>query len=763
MRLFRRRRRPRLAFRGGPAARAFSWTVVRLRWLVIAGWIAAAIAATLMLPGLGTQDSVSIAGLVPEDAEALKTGARVTRLFDVPFSPHTAVVQRDPEGLSTVAERDAVAGAAAVRSGEAPGLEEILLAVPLINVEGVVPASKERLTTIVTYLFFPSDLSLSDQDELADGYAGTFLGEPEHALVGVTGAAPGRMQEWREIDSALIWVTLATIGVVALLVGLSFRSVLAPLVVLAAAAIAYLISIRVVGWVGSLVDVDVPSEVEPVLVVLLLGIVTDYAIFYLARMRHRLLAGEHRLLAAEGASADYTPIVVTAGLIVAAGTATLLAGSLDFFRAFGPGLAMTVLVSLAVSITLVPALLAILGRALLWPSRARSEIDEGEFAPDDAAEREQALRSNSFGARTVRFSTRKPVAGLVVAACVVALGIGCYGLLDIRLAFTELPGLPSDTEERQAFEALGEGFAPGILAPTTILVEGEGSLDTEALAGFREQVAAQPGVAGVVGPGSVFAEAQEELFVSEDANAARFLVILDNDPTGGVALEDLGALQERTPALAEGAGLAGERISFAGDTALARETVDTMTGDLLRIGFAACLVNLLFLVLFLRALVAPLYLLAASLLALAASLGLTTYVFQELLGNGDLTYYVPFAVAVLLLSLGSDYNVFVVGRIWQEAERERLRDAVALAAPRASRTIAIAGLALALSFASLALVPLSAFRELAFAMCVGVLLDAFLVRALLIPALISLVGDVSWWPSRRARRGRAVRAVEPQA
>jgi RND superfamily putative drug exporter len=739
-------------------SRALAWTVVRLRWLVAVAWIAAAAAATLALPSLSTASSVSLSGLVPEDAEALETSARTARLFDVPFSPHTAVVQRDPGGLSEEARRHAVEGAASVRAGEAAELDGIVLAVPIANLKEVVPGSKERLTTLVTYLFFAGDVQLPEQEQLAVRYVAANLDDPDDAVVGVTGAAPARMQEWREIDSALLWVTLATIGIVAFLVGASFRSAIAPLVVLAAAGVAYLVSVRVVGWVGSVTDVTVPSEVEPVLVVLLLGIVTDYSVFYLARMRHRLLAGEHRLVAAQGAAADYTPIVVTAGLIVAAGTATLLAGTLDFFRAFGPGMAMTVLVSLAVAITLVPALLAILGRALLWPSRAPN-ADADEFAPADQAERERALRSRAVGARAVRLSTRKPVAAAIVTACVVALGAACYGLVDLRLAFTEITGLPPDTGERQAYDALGRGFAPGILAPTTLLVESGEALDREALARLGRAVAASPGVAGVLGPGGELATQGEELFLSEDGKAARYLVVLDDDPTGGAALDDLGALQGLAPALAEEAGLGGEPLSFAGDTALARETVETMTGDLLRIGLAAALVNLLFLVVFLRALVAPLYLLAASLLALAASLGLTAFVFQDLLGHGHLTYFVPFAVAVLLLSLGSDYNVFVVGRIWQEARHERLRDAVLLAAPRASRTIGIAGLALALSFAALALVPLTSFRELAFAMCVGVLVDAFVVRALLIPALISVFGDVSWWPARRARRGRTARAA----
>jgi RND superfamily putative drug exporter len=110
---------------------------------------------------------------------------------------------------------------------------------------------------------------------------------------------------------------------------------------------------------------------------------------------------------------------------------------------------------------------------------------------------------------------------------------------------------------------------------------------------------------------------------------------------------------------------------------------------------------------------------------------------------------VPFAVAVLLLSLGSDYNVFLVGRIWQYAENRPLREAIATAAPRASRAIGVAGIALALSFASLAFIDLRQFREFAFAMSVGVLLDAFVVRALLIPALIALAGEASWWPRTR--------------
>ena len=134
--------------------------------------------------------------------------------------------------------------------------------------------------------------------------------------------------------------------------------------------------------------------------------------------------------------------------------------------------------------------------------------------------------------------------------------------------------------------------------------------------------------------------------------------------------------------------------------------------------------------------------------------------FQAWLGQQDLGYYVPFAAAVLLVSLGSDYNIFVVGRIWEEARRLPLRDAIASAAPRASRTITIAGLTLAMSFAILAIVNLMEFRELAFAMAAGVLIDAFFVRSVLVPALISLFGRAGGWPWARLADERA---AEPGA
>ena len=212
-------------------------------------------------------------------------------------------------------------------------------------------------------------------------------------------------------------------------------------------------------------------------------------------------------------------------------------------------------------------------------------------------------------------------------------------------------------------------------------------------------------MAGVLGPREQPTPPRFGVFLAPGGNAARIVVLFRDDPLGAAGIHDLQALQRSMPKLAGAAGLGSARISFAGDTALADETVTAIHSDIVRVSVVVLAVNLLLLILFLRGILAPIFLLLSSVAAVAAALGITTWVFQTALGYHELAYYVPFAVSVLLVSLGSDYNVFVVGRIWQEARVRPLRDAVAVAAPSAARTIRAAGITLAASFAVIAVIP----------------------------------------------------------
>jgi RND superfamily putative drug exporter len=246
------------------------------------------------------------------------------------------------------------------------------------------------------------------------------------------------------------------------------------------------------------------------------------------------------------------------------------------------------------------------------------------------------------------------------------------------------------------------------------------------------------------------------VLTTASGGAARLLVAYGTDPYAAKALAEVGALRTRLPALAARAGLGSPRTALAGDGPIAHDTVALIRDDLVRVVAAVLLVNLVLLVLFLRALIAPLLLVAASALSVAAALGISTWTFQTLFGYGQLTYYVPFAAGVLLVALGSDYNVFVAGRVWQEARVRPLREALQIAPARTAAAVRTAGVTLAASFAMLALVDVRAFRELAFTMAVGILLDTFFVRTLLVPSLVSLFGELSGWPGGTLTRGRSV-------
>ena len=254
----------------------------------------------------------------------------------------------------------------------------------------------------------------------------------------------------------------------------------------------------------------------------------------------------------------------------------------------------------------------------------------------------------------------------------------------------------------------------------------------------------------MLGPGENPLRTSFGAALGTSGNAVRYFIILSSDPLGAPAISTLRHLQARMPRLLGQAHLSGTNVAYAGDTALSAETINVTLGDLGRIAPASLIAMLVILIIYLRALVAPLYLIAASRLSFAAALGIGVYVFQGLLGERGLSFLVPFISAVLLVSLGSDYNVFLIGSIWREARSRTLRAATPIAAQNTAKPITVAGSILAGSFALLAIIPLEDFRQIAFIMAVGLLIDTLLVRTILVPALVTLVGPLSRWPTHES-------------
>jgi RND superfamily putative drug exporter len=716
----------------GRLSRGYRYAVVSARWFVIVGWVALTVLVSSVLQTSGGGGGAGIGDLLPDGSPAVAVQQRSLALFQVPVLSQTSVVVHDPGGLSVLTRADVALWAlthtqASLNGAVPPGRGQIVAAVP---VPTTTPA------TAVTYLYVSEKTSLARTRELAQEYAAHFHNQSSVQTY-VTGVVPAQVQQAYYLESRLHLFEVATLVLIAVVVGLTFRSVVAPFVVLLAAGLGYLVAIRSLGVLAAALGFALPDQLQPLIAALLIGVITDYCVLFFSGLRQQLDRGLPRLEATRRAVATNAPIVAVAGVTVAGGTAALLAADFRLFQAFGPALSLTVVIGVLVSLTLVPALMAVLGERLFG----------------SGSRRPSPRRHTGRGAGPlIRIVADRRGAAVATLLSVGVLVLAAVPVLQMRLDLSFTSGLPADDPVRQGAAVLEDSGVRGVVAPTEVIVEGLGVADQRAtLARLQEAIAAQPGVAEVLGPAQSPLPEEYGVVFSRDGDAARFVVILDSDPLAVPAISDLRRLSDRLDTLAAEAGLVDAELAVTGQTAIAAELTAITWENLRTTMIAVLLVELLILVVYLRAFSAPLALLACSALGVAAALGLSVLVFQGLRGNSGLAFYVPFATAVLLLALGSDYNVFAVGSIWEAAARHPLSKAIALAMPSTARAISAAGVILAATFAMVAIIPLETFRQLAFIMSVGLLIDTFLIRPVLTPAVLTLLGRAASWPSRRIR------------
>jgi hypothetical protein len=322
-------------------ARGYAFVVVGLRLLIIAGWAAAVAAAIVFLPPLNPSTG-GLSELIPPGSPAAHAESDASRLFGFPLDAAVAVVQRDPRGLPTVTQVRAVRQALAAdrgvtgqlgqlsRAAQAAGVGEALAtadglstaglagaaspgqtspgtpgsipglagAFALPNTAGLLVGTAEHSTTIITFLYFQPGTSFGQQTAGANEYVHQYLNQPTDHVIGVTGPIPAEYAQSQIIQDHVFWVELGTVLAIALILGLRFRSAGAPLAALACAGTAYVLAVRIVAWTAQRMGVALPPDLDPVLVVLLLGVTTDYSVFFLDGMRARLAEGVPRVQAA---------------------------------------------------------------------------------------------------------------------------------------------------------------------------------------------------------------------------------------------------------------------------------------------------------------------------------------------------------------------------------------------------------------------------------------------------------------------------------
>ncbi|MFF3939687.1 MMPL family transporter [Streptomyces phaeofaciens] len=544
-------------------------------------------------------------------------------------------------------------------------------------------------------------------------------------ITGPGGTSADFSEAFEGIDSTLL---LSAMTVVVVMLLITYRSPTLLVVPLLSVIAALFTAQSLIYFLAQHAGLTVNGQSAGILTVLVFGAGTDYALLLVARYREELRRHEDRHEAMARALHRAGPAVLASGATVVLSMLMLLAAEMNSTRGLGPVAAIGVAVALLAMMTLFPALLVICGRWIFWPVIPH-------FGAPDPTER-------GVWARTGRGIAQRPRMIWIVTSLVLAL---CsLGLIQLRAAgignadaFTGKPDSITGQEVSEEYFPAGSGDPLVIVSNQAQARQvGQAVADTE---GVVPTSLGLPAGAKPVYEGQVLFEAT--MTDPSDSEAAKQTVERVRDAVHAVPDAD---------------------AQVGGGTAALLDMDKATTHDNLVIIPLVLVVVLLILCGLLRALIAPLLLVGTVILSFAAALGISALAFRHLFDYAGESTDFPLFVFVFLVALGIDYNIFLTTRIREEAAHQGTRQGVVTGLAATGAVITSAGLVLAGTFAALGTLPMVAFAEIGFAVALGVLLDTFVVRSILVTSLFLDIGPKVWWPHRLAREDGVDAPAEPE-
>jgi RND superfamily putative drug exporter len=690
--------------------------------IVLVVWLAVFLVGGRMfsqLNDLGTNDRVQF---LPADAESTVVNEAQAEFRASGFTYAVAVFTFDepigdelPPRLERVIERSVtVEGAEVFRATPMIVSDDGLAAEMVIPVQ-----SQGELDEIV------SELKVALHGAVPEAEA-VFVTGPAGFAADIIAAFSG-------IDGMLLLVALGAVLIILIVV---YRSPLLPVLVLLTSLSALCGSVIVVSLLARSGAILLAGQTQGILLILVVGATTNYALLYISRYTEAL----RRHASAWDATVDalrssWQPILAS-GLTVIAALLVLLASSLDSNRTLGPIASIGIVFALLAAFTLLPALLLWAGRAAFWPRRVAFVGRSVETDP---------LVGSGVWARLARLVARRHRVVWVVASLV--LVVMSLGLTQLRA-----DGSPSseyvlgESDARDGMAVLAEHYPAGAGTPAVVLADTDQMLTATTIA-LEDDGVDHVRIATLSGPAPITAEGIQPF--AAGAGIAPGPLIVDNRILLEVTLEDapdthaaeltVERLRSALDELDSGILVGGQTaIDVDGNAAAIRDR--TLIIPLVLIAIMAILTVLL------RSLVAPLVVIGSVALSYAAALGVSALVFNHVLGFSGADPTVPLFAFVFLIALGVDYNIFLMTRAREESFDRGARTGVLRALVLTGGVITSAGIVLTATFAALGVLPLLFLAQIAFIVAFGVLLDTFLVRTLLVPALAYDLGERIWWP-----------------
>ncbi|MDI3098042.1 MMPL family transporter [Streptomyces rochei] len=522
------------------------------------------------------------------------------------------------------------------------------------------------------------------------------------------------------IDGLLLGVALITVLVILLLV---YRSVLLPLVIIISAVFALGLACAVVYALADRDVVRVDGQVQGILSILVIGAATDYALLLTARFREELARHPDRFGAVRAALGASWQAVVASAATVALGLLALLLSDLTNNRALGPVGAIGIVCAVLSTLTFLPAVLVLLGRAAYWPAK-----------PVRAGDPEAGHRLwHRIAARVDRAPRRVWAISL---AALVACAAFAPTLSSKGVPLDEI--FVGDAPSVTAQQTLARHFPGGSGNPAVIIADADRLDPVLAAARDTEGVASADAVTASGRPGGGDPKVVD--------GRVRIDATLQAPADSDAAKSTVARLRTAVHAVPGADALVG------GYTAQQYDTQRTAEHDRTLIVPVVLAIILVILVVLLRSLLMPLLLVATVALNFVATLGVSSLVFTHVFGFSGTDASVPLYGFVFLVALGVDYNIFLMSRVRQESLEHGVREGILRGLTATGGVITSAGVVLAATFAALGVIPLAFLLQIAFIVAFGVLLDTLVVRSLLVPALARDIGAVAWWPSRLGRR-----------
>lgn len=523
-------------------------------------------------------------------------------------------------------------------------------------------------------------------------------------ITGPAGIAGDTVKLFEQADFVLL---IATVLIILVLLIAIYRSPLLAVIPLLATAIVYQVVNQSVALMGA-GGLEINNQTTSIMSILLFAAVIDYSLFVFSRYREELNHYENKYEAMKHAMrATGEPVFFAGGTVLAAMLVLFFADFRDY-QNFAPIFGTAMFFIMLASVTLVPALFTLFGRKAFWPK-----------VPQYGTETE--VKHKVWGP-LARFVVNKP--GLSGGIVGIFMFITALNIFNLDYEFDMVKKFPDDLPSRVGYEIVESRFDKGELAPSTLLIVSDQKLDEADSSAITDKLQDFDEIASV-----------RLSALSEDGNAAKMSVALSTNPYSNKAITFMENLRDDTPELLKEAGVEAEAY-YSGVTAKIVDEQDVNNGDIIKIVILETVLILALLFALTKSIKMPIYMMATILLSFVSALGLGIFLVDVLFGFESISSRVPVYSFIFLVALGIDYNIILVSRFIEERKTHRVKEALEIAIRNTGGVISSAGLILAATFAALMTMPIADLFVFGFIVAMGILIDTFLVRGMLLPALI---------------------------